>query len=147
VYITAFTGEQFSTMECFAGFMERKNPDGKQFDATTVRQKFNITSEATNCVPMLFDLETSELVWLDLVTQQAGIHANYHNSQNVTLDAIKSGLSLIDTRATMFELLDAHAKARSTVVHYEKVEGVEYDTVFDIEILKDLDVVMSKYLA
>lgn len=147
VYITSYTGEQFSTMECFAGFMERTQPDGKQFDATTVRQKFNITSEATNCVPMLFDLETSELVWLDLVTQQAGIYANYHNSQNVTLDAIKSGLSLIDTRATMFELLDAHAKARSTVVHYEKVEGVEYDTVFDIEILKDLDVVMSKYLA
>lgn len=147
VYITSFTGEQFSTMECFAGFMERTQPDGRQFDATTVRQKFNITSEATTCVPMLFDLKTSEFVWLDLITQQDGIYSNYHNSKNVTISAIKSGLALIDSKATMFELLDAHAKARGTAVHYEKVEGVEYDTVFDIEILKDLDVVMSKYLA
>ncbi len=147
VNIYSYTGEPFSTMECFAGYMERQEPNGRQFDATTVRQKFDITSESRSCTPMLFDLENMEVIWLDLVTKSDGIYGNYHNSQNVTMDAMKAGLDMVNIKTTLFELFDFHAKARAELVHYEPVEGVEYDTVFDLDKLMDLDEIMSKYLA
>lgn len=146
INVYSYTGEKFSTMECFAGFMERSNPDGRQFDATTVKQKFDITSESTACIPMLFDLETREVIWLDLVTRQNSIYSNYHNNRNITIDAIRSGIDLVNIKTTLFELFDMHAKARGDLVHYKAVDGVEYDTIFNIEKLFDIDEIMSKYL-
>jgi len=147
VNLISFTGEKFSTMECFAGFMERETPDSKQFDATTVRQKFNITSESSYCIPMIFDIETNEVIWLDLVTREDGFGYNYHNNKSNVLDAVKAGIDLVNTKTTLMELFNLHAHARGELVHYKREEGVEYDTVFDIEKLKDLDEIMSKYLA
>lgn len=147
INLISYTGQKFSELECFAGYMERDMPSQKQFDATTVRQKFNITSESTYCVPMIFDIETNEVIWLDLVTRGNSSFSNYHNNQSGVLNAVKAGLDLINTKTTMMELFNLHAEARGELVHYKKEDDVEYDTVFDIEKLKDLDEIMSKYLA
>ncbi len=147
VNIYSYSGEKFSTIDCFAGYMEREQPDGRQFDATTVKNKFNISSESTSCIPMVFDLLKNEVVWLDIVTKQDSLHSNYHNTQTATINAIRAGLDLINTRPTLFDLVNLHANARSESVTYVQIDGEYYDHTFDLSILMDLDKIMSEYLS
>lgn len=146
VTIYSYSGEKFSEMECFAGFMERERPDQKQFDATTIKQKFDVTSNTTQAIPMIFDIENNEFIWIDLSGSEDSLYANHSNTESKLIQRIKAALDLSNTKLTLFELFELHSIARADKIHYEKVEGVDYDYIFDLEKLKDLDEIMSKYL-
>ncbi len=146
VLVYSFSGEKFSDMECFAGFMEKDSPDSNQFDATQLVHKFNISSPTTQCIPMMFDIENNEFIWMDISVKNGNVFANGVNTNKHVIEKMKSILDFKNKKSSMFDLLELHSLARATRVDYEKVKDIEYDTVFDIEILKDIDVVMSKYL-
>lgn len=146
VTLISYRGDHFNTFECFSGFMERDNSSSKQFDATTVKQRFDVAADATSCVPMIFDLETSELIWTDFVMHSNELYSNYHNSSGKLVQLAKSSLKLSEIKPNIFDLFMLHAKARADSIDTIRNNEIEYDTVLDLETAKNLDEIMSKWL-
>lgn len=77
--VYSFTGQPFSTIpEASAGFMIRRPgdvQDGKIFDARTVATKYDLALDSTNSTPFIFDLETGEMIWVDLAARSSGWNA------------------------------------------------------------------------
>lgn len=67
--VHSYTGQTFNVVpEAAAGVMLRSKlgREGEIFDARTVEQKFDLTHESRNATPLMIDLETGEIIWLDL---------------------------------------------------------------------------------
>ena len=68
--INSFNGISFDTMEeCFGGVMllEKAVPNERTFDPAKSLIRSDVTSDARLCTPMVFDLYTREVIWLDAV--------------------------------------------------------------------------------
>jgi len=131
VNINSYTGQNFCDMnECFAGVMLRENlQSGEIFDAKTVVHKFDLTSASTAGVPMLFDLKTREVIWLDLVMPKKNgywgrtVEGNRHG-----MTAIVRGITEME-KPTLYDLLTLHAKGRGKIV----AKREDAKKVFDLE--------------
>lgn len=95
---------------------------------------------------MMFDIENNEFIWMDISVKSGNVYANGVNTNKHVIEKMKSILDFKNQKSSMFDLFELHSLGRANRIDYEKVKDVEYDTIFDIEILKDIDVVMSKYL-
>jgi len=64
--ILSYSGEPFSTMNCFAGFMKRaKLGSGELFEPATVESKFVLDQPVRNVMPLIFDLVNEKIIYLD----------------------------------------------------------------------------------
>ena len=131
VNINCYTGQSFCDMnECFAGVMLRDNlKSGEIFDAKTVTHKFDLTSAATAGVPLLFDLKTKELIWLDLVMpKKNGFWGRTVEGNRHGLTAIVRGITEME-KPTLYDLLTLHAKGRGKIV----TKREDAKKVFDLD--------------
>lgn len=67
--VHSYSGQTFDVVpEAAAGVMLRSKlgREGEIFDARTVEQKFDLTHKSRNATPFMVDLETGEIIWLDL---------------------------------------------------------------------------------
>lgn len=167
MHINSYTGQKFSDMpELFAGFMMRTKPQsGEVFDARTVEQKFDVTSETTYTTPLIVDMETREVIWADTALKQTSRINNVNRHLNQSNLMVRSIVEMV--KPNLYDLFRLHAEARGTIVN-----GIEYaDTVLasisvddvltygnlqgnqeeDATVAKvvtpyDMDVIMSEYL-
>lgn len=96
--INSFTRQNFSELpEVFAGAMLRPDAGktGKNFDARTVVNAFDVSSASKMATPLMIDLKTREIIWLDF---SLDINAWYSN--NVMSNALNLQ-ELIQTAVTM----------------------------------------------
>jgi hypothetical protein len=64
--VQSYSGIPLSAVDMVAGTMLRTDPDkGESFDARTVTSAFSPTTDALQALPLAFDLDTRELIWLD----------------------------------------------------------------------------------
>jgi hypothetical protein len=64
--VQSYSGFPLSVVDAVAGTMLRSNPNaGASFDARTVTSAFSPTTDALQALPLAFDLETREMIWLD----------------------------------------------------------------------------------
>ena len=124
----------FELPECFAGYMLRKANAtghaqvGKVFDARTVEQAFDLTSDTKISVPMILDLEKEQVIWADLsLVQDMQSLANIHENSSKLSELVKA---VTETeKATLYDLLTLHAISRGTQVDSKE----EADTIFSAE--------------
>jgi hypothetical protein len=142
-----FTQQNFSILpECFAGWMVRQEPNsGEIFEPKTVQDKIDLTSEASICIPMIFDIANRKLIWADLslkrnLSAQNNIEGNISN-----LGAL--GKSIVSfKKANLMDLISLHIEARGGKRVYEKKDA---DLIFSLDegvTPFDIDVITSKYL-
>ena len=135
-----FTGQPFHTVpQLYAGWQDRDGITGEHFEPLAVKQKFNVTSDAQTIVPMVLDLETNEIIWVDCVLQSAHSSARYGSNVENTLSPMAVTLrafALLD-KANMQELFMYHAGARGELVD----TVAEADTVFSIEPLSEEELI------
>ncbi|RYX81502.1 hypothetical protein EON83_23795 [bacterium] len=126
--VNSYTSQPFCDLpECFAGHMARKKANsGEIFEPRTVAQRFDLSSDTQICLPMAVDLQTHEMVWMDLALRR---HPNWNNVQNNL-----SGVSLL-LRAMMGlekpvlgDLFRLHIEARGHRVATKKAA----QTVFSV---------------
>ena len=49
------------------GWMERDDGEfGEIFEPKTVKQKMDLASQSTVCIPVIFDCQTREVIWCDM---------------------------------------------------------------------------------
>ena len=129
---------------CFAGIMGRNDKTGKQFEAKTVKQRFDVTSDSQACIPLIMDLETMKLIWCDISLSNSAMFNNIESSKN---NVILMGKAMIDLhKANLYDLFLNHAKARGVIVEQKK----DADTIFDIDsgdyTPDKIDKIMSEFL-
>lgn len=73
-----YSGNNFDTFECNVGLMIRDGQTGQHFECSTVESKMSLDSANRNCTPALLDLDTGEMIYVDLSgnwNQGANVHA------------------------------------------------------------------------
>lgn len=145
--IFSYTQQPFVEMpECFAGVMFREdNQKGKIFDARTVEHKFDITSEAQGCVPLIFDVHEKKIIWTDLNSNGNSCFygGNNVNNNKLSLEKVCQGIATIN-KFSLYDLFMAHAKSRGTVVDDAKDANVVLS--LDNGIQYDFDRIASEFL-
>lgn len=122
--------------ECFSGFTTET---GKDFNPVNSPVKFDLTTNNRGAISLALDLETSELIWLDLSTTGGAVSAG-HLSSNFEL-ALKGMLSL--NKPTVSELLRFWAKANS----HQIVDDVkDADEIFSEEWAFKREKILSRFL-
>lgn len=144
--INSFRGPSFAHFECFAGVMERQSPkSGEIYEPKTVQNKFDVTGDSKATFPLIFDLETNEMIWCDLSLDQKSGRVAVNDQRlisrigKVTVDLSKSQLNL-------FELFTLHAKACGAKIDLEKDEKVRYDQVFDMNRAKNIMDILANWI-
>jgi stress response protein SCP2 len=74
--VYSFSQIPFKDIEvCFAGVMEREDADsGEIFEPATVKIKSDIDGNSVNTLPLLVDLKTREVIWVDLKSDSYGFN-------------------------------------------------------------------------
>lgn len=123
--VISYTGEHFDTFPCFAGFMERdKVKSGARYEAESVALKFEINTPTTSHMPLVFDAQERQIIYLDV----AGGSSRYGAaSRNKKFGAMtKAALLLPDQKPTAHDLLLIMALAN---------EGTLVDTADEADVV------------
>ena len=157
--VISFTGQKFSEMpECFAGWMMRTAPQsGEIFDAKTLQNKIDLTSESRFSIPLVIDVVNREIIWGDLALNKDPRSSEYNsphshrsysgrNVENMKGSVTLLGKSITSVKkATIHELMTLHASARGTIV--DNKEDADIVVSMDGNITPfDIEKIMGEYL-
>ena len=151
--VISFTGQKFSEMpECFAGWMMRTAPQsGEIFDAKTVQNKIDLTSESRYSIPLVIDVVNREIIWGDLALNKDPRHGYAYARGGRNVENMKGSVTLLGKsitsmkKATMHELMTLHASARGTIV--DNKEDADIVVSMDGNITPfDIEKIMGEYL-
>lgn len=144
--LISYTGQNFSTFECFAGVMGRdKVKSGKKFEARAVKTKFDLASETKYNIPLIFDLETNKIIWGD-IGLTARVNSYVGGDSDVVSEMGKAIEAMVDYKPNMYDLLWIHAKARGDSVDDERQEGKKYHTEFGVDMASNVDDILANWL-
>ncbi|HWS99719.1 MAG TPA: TerD family protein [Pyrinomonadaceae bacterium] len=144
--VNSFTGQKFIDLpECRAGWMMRERPDsGEVFEPGTVRDRVDVASDTTICIPVVLDLAERKVVWADVGLKRDPRFVNNveGNFSQVTL----LGKLLTEVvKPDLHSLFLLHAEARGSLVESKG----EADTIFSLEegiTPFDIETIASEYL-
>lgn len=147
--VNSFTRQTFSSInECFVGYMLRDNPSsGQIYDAATLENKISISSNSRSTVPMIIDIETDEVIWVDCNIEKS-LERSYNNAANNNYDIkqiLKVFLDSVNTKYNLYDLFMLHAKARGSIVDCKE----EANTIFSVEegiTPFDIEKIISEFL-
>lgn len=113
----AYTRQNFADMpEAYLGWMVREEgQSGKIFDARTVRQKVDLTTNGARLLVGILDVARREFVWADLVMPAKCHGANAIQTSTEMLQVLAPGV-LQSVRPTLYDLAVLHGLSRGTPV-------------------------------
>ena len=129
--------------ECFAGWMGRKRTNsGEIFEAKTVKNKIDIASDTTVCLPLIIDAKERRVIWTDLSLKQRPTWNNArNNAHNVGL-ICKAMVEL--RKPNLYDLLSMHVEGRATKIVTDPTKA---DVVFSSETTPyDVDTILTKFV-
>ena len=143
--LNSFTSQPYCDLpDCFAGWMARVKPQsGEVFEARTVRDKIDLASDTTVSLPVIIDLEKSQVIWADVALRSSGWINNVQTNGDNIARLARAMAEL--NRPNLHDLFLMHAEARGEPVH----DGPA-DTVFsEHEGLTpfDTDKILGEFLA
>ncbi|HEY1188812.1 MAG TPA: hypothetical protein VGE74_14250 [Gemmata sp.] len=142
--LNSYTRQPYCDLpECFAGWMARSAPQsGEVFDARTVRDRVDVASDTTVCIPLIIDLAERQVIWADIALKSRGAINNVRrNGDNLT----KMGKAVCGlVKPTLYDLFAMHAEARGTLTGRAGA-----DTVFSLSegvTPFDQDTILSEFM-
>lgn len=144
--VHSYSRNPFTTVpECFAGFMSRENvQSGEVYEPASVRGKADLTVEATQAIPYVFDLKTREAIWVDVtMPSRSSGQVNLHtNLSNISL-AVQAFVSR--KPVDLYELFTLHARSRGRLVSSPENADVSFGFEGDVT-PRDVEKILSLYL-
>ena len=149
--VNVYSGPLFYQHEaCYAGWMTRDKPQSNPvYQADTVQHKINVTSRSKMAIPVVFDLETNEAVWMDV-----GLSRNQNWSTNGGNNVASNELSLRDKlemfvdydKFSLYDLFRLHVDARGQLV--DTPEDADLCFGFEEGMIspEDVDLINSEYM-
>lgn len=127
IQIFRFSGENFMELDkSYAGWMFRERTDSniKSFDIKTVQNKFNVSGQGNYSMPMVVDIKTQEIIFIDMY--MSGRSNNYNSNEGAIHDisiVTKELVKMIETRPNMFDLVQHHMEGSKANLVEEKSEA------------------------
>ncbi len=171
--VLVYSGNNFSEHEkVYAGYMTRMHLQSNEiFDPKTVETKLDLTTNAKNCIPIIFDLHTREAIYTDLATSKnTEWGGNNVESNKATIEDVLNSITSFHNKPTLYDLFSLHTRARGKFtsdiddadtifnvedITVEKIEKVLGKTDEDITVIKtpiksigprDINTINSEYL-
>ncbi|GAB2932315.1 hypothetical protein GCM10027280_19950 [Micromonospora polyrhachis] len=124
--VFSYDGVAFEAMtDAFAGFMGDPGRGGQPFEPKAVEQRFDLTGNVKIATPLLVDLQTQTLRWIDAtMSGTGGQHSVARYSR--TLGRLTAAVNRYFTaghRISLWEVAGWHAAARARTVHVRHRDG------------------------
>lgn len=148
--VYSYTRQKYSDMpHVMFGWMGREDiQSGEIYEPGTVRQKMDLASQSTVCIPVIFDCVNREVIWCDMSLSLNGCRCNYggNNVESNLYGVTATCYSMVNmSKPNLYDLIDLHIRARGLRV--EKKEDA--DIIFDISsgiTPYDTEIFMSEYI-
>lgn len=145
-----YTGQKYSDMpHAMFGWMSREDvKSGEIYEPKTVKQRMDLTSQSTVCIPVIFDCVNREVIWCDMNLSLKGCRSNYggNNVESNLSGVAATCYSMVNmSKPNLYDLIDLHIKARGLRVENKE----DADVIFDVDsgiTPFDIEVFMGEYL-
>lgn len=147
-----FSDELFSKMEHAAfGFMTRENMEsGEIFEPSTVKQRMDLASATTTCIPVIFDLKERVFVWCDMALTADHVKAGYGgiNVESNLPSVVVTCKAMVDVKKpNLYDLLMFNVKARGIITANPDEADIRFGLDDNCDVKpSDIDVIVGKYL-
>jgi len=147
-----FSNENFSKMEHAAfGFMTRNDMKiGEIFEPSTVKQRMDLASATTTCIPVIFDLKERVFVWCDMALTADHVRAGYGgiNVESNLPSVVVTCKAMVDIKKpNLYDLFTLNAKARGIITDNPDEADVRFGLDDNCDVKpSDIDVIVGKYL-
>lgn len=147
-----FSNESFSRMEHAAfGFMTRNDmKSGEIFEPSTVKQRMDLASATTTCIPVIFDLKERVFIWCDMALTADHVRAGFGgiNVESNLPSVVVTCKAMVDVKKpNLYDLFIFNAKARGVITDNPDEADIRFglDDSCDVK-PSDIDVIVGKYL-
>lgn len=147
-----FSDETFSKMEHAAfGFMTRNDmKSGEIFEPSTVKQRMDLASATTTCIPVIFDLKERVFVWCDMALTADHVRAGYGgiNVESNLPSVVVTCKAMVDIKKpNLYDLFIFNAKARGVITDNPDEADIRFGLHDNCDVKpNDIDVIVGKYL-
>lgn len=147
-----FSNELFSKMEHAAfGFMTRENMEsGEIFEPSTVKQRMDLASATTTCIPVIFDLKERVFIWCDMALTADHVRAGYGgiNVESNLPSVVVTCKVMVDVKKpNLYDLLMFNVKARGIITANPDEADIRFGLDDNCDVKpSDIDVIVGKYL-
>lgn len=147
-----FSNEFFSKMEHAAfGFMTRENMEsGEIFEPSTVKQRMDLASATTTCIPVIFDLKERVFIWCDMALTADHVRAGYGgiNVESNLPSVVVTCKAMVDVKKpNLYDLLMFNVKARGIITANLDEADIRFGLDDNCDVKpSDIDVIVGKYL-
>lgn len=126
--IHSYTGQKFSELKnCRFGWMNRKGcNDGEIFEPSTVEMLFDIDTNTTQCIPVMFDCKEKQFIWTDMTYSSSFAYSTVEGGVNKISELIKAIVNMYKERPNLYDLIFFNTIARGELV----ITPEEADIVF-----------------
>lgn len=147
-----FSDELFSKMEHAAfGFMTRENMEsGEIFEPSTVKQRMDLASATTTCIPVIFDLKERVFIWCDMALTADHVRTGFGgiNVESNLPSVVVTCKAVVDVKkSNLYDLLMFNVKARGIITANPDEADIRFglDNNCDVK-PSDIDAIVGKYL-
>lgn len=129
--VQVFSGLTFAEHEtCFVGWMLRDQPNSNEiYEPATVAQRLDLRAACRNVMPVVFDLETREMIWVDLPVSRRGHYINNVENNAASIQQKMRAIVQMNNKLSLYDLFALHLQARGEAVE----DQAEAETVFSLE--------------
>lgn len=116
--IHSYTGQNFSELKnCRFGWMNRKGcNDGEIFEPSTVEMLFDIDTNTTQCIPVMFDCKEKQFIWTDMTYSSSFAYSTVEGGVNKISELIKAIVNMYKERPNLYDLILFNTIARGELV-------------------------------
>lgn len=144
--VNNYTDIKYSEMtNCSFGWMERKDVfSGKVFEPSTVKNRIDLTTDATIACPVIFDLAERQFIWCDMAVKNNEYYPNNVENNLTTTTAVYYAMTNL-RKPNLFDLAALNATARGEIVNTKE----EADIIFSVNegiTPYDTDIIVSDLL-
>ena len=147
-----FSNENFSKMEhATFGFMTRNDMKiGEIFEPSTVKQRMDLASATTTCIPVIFDLKERVFVWCDMALTADHVRAGYGgiNVESNLPSVVVTCKAIVDVKKpNLYDLFTFNATARGVITDNPDEADIRFGLDDNCDVNQsDIDVIVGKYL-
>lgn len=150
IQIYRYAGENFTELDkSYAGWMVRDNMDHtyQSFDIKTVKNKFNMIGSGNYAIPMVVDLLTREVIFIDMYI--TGNSYNYNSNETAVKDVsiiTKELVKMVENRPNMYDLISYNVNGSNAIIVEDRkdaeltygLDGCDFNVTDTEEILSKL---------
>lgn len=147
-----FSDKNFSKMEHAAfGFMTRNDmKSGEIFEPSMVKQRMDLASATTTCIPVIFDLKERVFVWCDMALTADHVRDGYGgiNVESNLPSVVVTCKTMVDVKKpNLYDLFTFNAKARGIITDNPNEADIRFGLDGNCDVKpSDIDVIVGKYL-